>query len=194
MLDSKKRTGIVYAFINKINNKMYIGKTINEYDRLRRHCKDALINTTPFYCAIRKYGWIHFDYVILYKTEGFDKFEIDSLIKQKEKEFIVKYNSTMFGYNLSWGGDGSCGHYPSQETRNKMSKTHTGLKHSAIKMDNAITKRVLQFDLSGNFIKEYFSIAEASRCIGAKEQHISRCCYGQRKKTRGFVWKFKNNS
>ena len=187
----KKTHGIVYAFINKINNKMYIGKTIDEYNRLRRHCKNAYTYHTPFYCAVRKYGWINFNYVVLFEISGVDKILIDKIIKDKEKELIAEYNTIAWGYNLSMGGDGSCGTSPSQETRDKMSTTRKGRKYSIDKYIEGRTKPVLQYDLNGNLIREFFSIVEACRITGAKSQHISRCCKGLRNKTRGYKWAFK---
>jgi len=115
--------------------------------------------------------------------------EIDNIIKIKEKELIAKYNTSSSGYNLTLGGDGCCGHAPSNETRLKMSKSRMG-KKKILREDSLNFKKVKQYSVSGEFICEYPSIAIAARTVGAKQQHISRCCKGQRNKTRGFIWKF----
>lgn len=52
-------------------------------------------------------------------------------------------------------------------------------------------KKVLQYDLNGNFIKEWESGTEVERQLKIDQGHISECCNGKRKKTGGFVWKFK---
>lgn len=52
-------------------------------------------------------------------------------------------------------------------------------------------KAVIQYDLNGNYISEYSSIAEASRSTGAKVAFIYYCCTGQRKSTCGYKWAFK---
>ena len=54
------------------------------------------------------------------------------------------------------------------------------------------TKHVLQFDLEGNFIKEFESVKQACEETGASPSKISMVCSGQRKHTKGFVWKYKN--
>ena len=52
-------------------------------------------------------------------------------------------------------------------------------------------KIVMQYDLKGNFIKEWKSGSEASRQLNIGQANISACCRGLRKQVNGFVWKFK---
>ena len=52
-----------------------------------------------------------------------------------------------------------------------------------------LCKPVLQFDLSGNFIREYFSASEATRITGINK--IPQCCRGERHKAGGYKWKYK---
>ena len=51
-------------------------------------------------------------------------------------------------------------------------------------------KAVLQYDLKGNFIKEYESTREATRQTGAKA--ICEVCKGKRMTSGGFIWRYKN--
>ena len=57
------------------------------------------------------------------------------------------------------------------------------------------SKTVLQYDLSGKFIKEYPSIAEAARSVGTRQNYISKCCSGYSTYTqvKGFQWKLKGS-
>lgn len=53
-------------------------------------------------------------------------------------------------------------------------------------------KKVIQYDLNGNFIKEYSSIKEACKELNIKNKHIGQCCkkhYG-RKTVSGYKWEF----
>jgi group I intron endonuclease len=52
-------------------------------------------------------------------------------------------------------------------------------------------KKVMQFDLRGNLIKEFINITEASKESKAIRQHISKCCKGFRNATGGYMWKYK---
>ena len=54
-----------------------------------------------------------------------------------------------------------------------------------------LCKPVLQYDLNGNFIKEYYGANEASRQTGINCTNICKCCRGERKKTKGFIFKYK---
>ena len=52
------------------------------------------------------------------------------------------------------------------------------------------SKPVLQYDLEGNFIKEWESIAECNR-NGFNQGNIWMCCQGKLKKYKGFIWRYK---
>ncbi|MDE5888957.1 MAG: hypothetical protein K2H20_02950, partial [Bacilli bacterium] len=51
---------------------------------------------------------------------------------------------------------------------------------------------VLQYDLNGNFLKEWDCIADAETTLNIHKS-ISKCCRGQRKSAGGFKWKYKEN-
>ena len=51
---------------------------------------------------------------------------------------------------------------------------------------------VLQYTITGNFIKEYKSLREAAINIGAKSTAgIQSCCVGRLKSSMGYIWKYK---
>ena len=52
------------------------------------------------------------------------------------------------------------------------------------------SKIVYQFDLNGNFIKEYPSYSEATKQTGIG--HIHHVCLGKRKTAGGYKWKYKH--
>jgi hypothetical protein len=60
-------------------------------------------------------------------------------------------------------------------------------------INNKKSKAVLQFDINGGFIKEYYSIAEAGRRIGTVGSNIIFACQGKYSQAGGFIWKYKNN-
>ena len=55
-----------------------------------------------------------------------------------------------------------------------------------------VSKPVLQYDLLGNFIREWPSIMKVERELGIYQGSISMCCLDYRKSAGGFVWRFKN--
>lgn len=52
-------------------------------------------------------------------------------------------------------------------------------------------KQILQYDLNGNFIKEWFSLEQIVRECGFNKPNISSCCHNRSKTAYGFIWKFK---
>lgn len=52
-------------------------------------------------------------------------------------------------------------------------------------------KIVLQYDLNGNFVKEWASINLAAEGTNSNASSISKVCRGIFKKTNNFIWKFK---
>ena len=67
--------------------------------------------------------------------------------------------------------------------KNKLSQYHI--------LANEITKKkIRQYDLQNNFIKEYESISEASRQTGITVASISYSANNKRKKGGGYLWHF----
>ena len=50
------------------------------------------------------------------------------------------------------------------------------------------TTPISQFDLNGNFIKQWASIKEAAQTLNIVESGIAKCCCGKRKKSGGYMW------
>lgn len=67
-------------------------------------------------------------------------------------------------------------------------------KHAVNKnLYNNRVKKVNQYDLDGNFMKQWNSIREAKTKLDLKNAHISQVCQGQRKTAGGFIWKYASN-
>jgi len=98
---------VVYKITNKINKKIYIGKSKLSVDkRWKRHIQNALYYKRKgyFYTAIRKYGQDNFNLEIL------EEIIIESELNNREKYWIKYYqsNNKNIGYNMTEGGDGGC--------------------------------------------------------------------------------------
>lgn len=118
----------IYAIKNKINNKMYIGKSVNVNKRKSYHLW-LLRNNSHFnpklQNAFNKYGEENLEFVILEKC---NKDELDD----KEIKYINRYNTTNNGYNICEGGEGSLGRTLSGETKQKISNANTGRKQDEV--------------------------------------------------------------
>lgn len=60
-----------------------------------------------------------------------------------------------------------------------------------IKKAKSLKKRVLQYDLNGNFINEFKSAKEAGCILNIDNSSIGKSCKGKSKQAGGYVWKYK---
>lgn len=121
----------IYKITNKINNKLYIGKTTskNPLNRWAKHlstAKNKTVNNNTYqvlHKAINKYGKENFIFEIIEECDN----ELFGL--EREKFWIKHYVSFgKNGYNLTKGGDGSSGFRHSQKSKNKMSQSRRGTR------------------------------------------------------------------
>lgn len=118
----ENRAGI-YIIKNKINEKYYIGESLNVKKRIYQHCYGG---DQVLHKAIEKYGIDNFEIYVEY----FDGISKSALI-ELEESLIVKYNSlSPNGYNICSKGNDFSGCVHSDETRSKISLALKGIKRS----------------------------------------------------------------
>lgn len=92
--------GYIYKITNKINNKIYIGQTVQSPNRrLQKHISDSKKIDTHLYRAFNKYGIDNFQLDIIEECK-------DSELDQQEKYWIKYFDSYNNGYNETLGGYG----------------------------------------------------------------------------------------
>lgn len=113
--------GFVYLIENSMNDKLYIGQSINPNVRRKAHfafskkCGNSALKS-----AMRKYGRENFDFVLLETCSSQEE------LNEREIYWIYELNAVSpNGYNLTHGGDS---YVPSEETRRKMSAWQKGKK------------------------------------------------------------------
>ena len=60
------------------------------------------------------------------------------------------------------------------------------------KISIKISKPVLQYKKSGEFVREWKSATDVQRNLGYFHNNISKCCNGIHKSAYGYIWKFKD--
>lgn len=211
--------GYIYCITNLINNKKYIGKTLDSItDRFKEHCQDATRRceeNRPLYRAINKYGKENF------KVELVDSCE-EGELSGKEIYYISVYDTYNHGYNATKGGDGKMLYnhqqiidlYKTGISAEKVAKQvgcHVDTVRKVLKNNNipinkytsAILKpsrRVKQIDENGDLLRIWNSIADAARWISKegisslKLNHIrliiSRSATHKHKLSLGFYWEY----
>lgn len=182
----------VYIHINKINNKKYIGITQQKLKKRWGSNGIGYKNNVYFWRAIKKYGWDNFDHLILFENIN------ELTAKETEKYLISKYNTcnVNYGYNISFGGDGTYGYHHTDETKEKIrikSSQHKHTNETKKLLSNMSSIKVVQLSKSdGSLINIFDSMILAGKETGISDKHISRCCNKERKSTGGFYWMFYN--
>lgn len=125
---TKDSYGVIYKITNTVNNKIYIGQTINFSERYRSHCEVPFRKSDrgynhPIYRAIRKYGINNFTIEIIEYCSPIEE------LNDRETHYIKLYDCLVDsnkGYNLQEGGQNG---KKSKQTRKKMSNSQKGTKN-----------------------------------------------------------------
>lgn len=201
---------IIYKLTNKVNGKVYIGKTERTIkERMDEHIRHNYIVVDK---AIRKYGIDSFVVEVVDSASSIE--ELD----KKEQEWIEKCDCLLpKGYNQTFGGSTSKGFHHRDESKQKMSISKSeaykgegnpfyGKKHSEeskAKMSRSRKGRVLSEEWKEKIGKaqrkkvinldtdEVFdSVKSAAEHYNLKDTHIVRVCKGKRKKTGNYRWSY----
>lgn len=185
MSQNSKKCGI-YQVKNKINNKIYIGQSIDIERRWNQHKygKGSIILKN----AIEKYGLDNFEFTILeeVKTDTKTKEQITEELYKKEQFWFDKQKPYEGGYNINKTAKPNETNF----TRDK----DLGKKISRIKIENNHTgKPIIQYTLDGKFIKEWPSSASVQRELGFNARNVGGCANRNTLTSNGFIWRFKGD-
>lgn len=111
---------------------------------------------------------------IMLESDSYD------FILEKEMEFITLYGRINLKLgslvNLTDGGKGQVNCLYSKKVREKHSKI--------------LSKKVYQYDLEGNFIREWENATIASNNLGIEKTHIGKCCRKIAYTSGGYKWSY----
>lgn len=200
----------IYCIRNKANSKVYIGKAIDIYRRIRQHInllnKKSKDENEHFINAWHKYGRESFEYFVV------EYLPVD-LLKERELYWQRTYKCTDRSKGYNFREDSETGCIVSQETRKKLSEaqikrfsdpkerlksSHTywkdnpeATKEMAKKVSEATIKYYInQYTKDSQFIKRWNSVKEITeQNPNYKWQQIYSVCSGHKPSIYGFVWK-----
>ncbi len=205
----------IYKITNKINDKVYIGKTLNSIQkRWREHLIDSKkrkCEKRPLYSAINKYGEENFE------IEQIEECSHD-ILNERECHWIEYYGSFKNGYNTTIGGDGKP-YLDYDLIYNTYLKTKN-MKQTSILCNCSVdsVRKILEIygitkeeriknqqnsnKVSGHpvakidkYTNEIIAVYESVSAAGkenpkANRQHISKVCKGKRKTAGGYKWQY----
>ena len=197
----------IYTLANN-NGIFYVGKTNNILKRLANHKitygknikLEVLSETHDSWKEEEKY-WIEqlkqWGFILSNKNLGgggpdFNSEETRLLISKNQPR--TKYRNPETNIKIGLSNKGLKKKPCSEERKIKISKANKGKKFNLGKKYNTVNfKPVMQYDLDGNFIKEWKSVREIMQSMGKKENNMSiyRACSGQLDSAYKFKWKYK---
>lgn len=195
----------IYAIVNSLDNKKYIGSTGALRKRFRQHYA-ALIRGKHVNChlqrAVNKYGIDKFYFIVLERCENIPDTLL--LLEQKYLDELGDYNICTVAGKLV--GYTPKGHPLSESQRNNIIKanknriwTEEMRRKKSISSKNSnhiqsVQKIVQKYSLEGVLIEEYPSVMDAARSLGNPKTTrvgIKRCYQGKQKSAYGYIWKLK---
>jgi len=206
----------IYKITNKINDKIYIGKTESSIEkRWKEHLGDFGKKRTekrPLYEAMNKYGVENFSIHLIEETNQ---------PEEREKFYINQYRTYIGfedcnGYNATLGGDGKTYAFQDLESIELLIKMYNDGYNSIgmakvlnldqntvlsklkslgfeVSYNRVRRKAVSQIDKQTNeVIQEFESVEAAAISLGSKtyKGHICQVCSGERKSAYGYKWKY----
>lgn len=177
---NKECYGIVYCIENIINNKKYIGQTIQKLNRrIKMHFYESTyLHRTAnraLYQAIRKYGQENFKSFVLATCNS--KEELD-----EQEIYWIKYYNTLasgIGYNMTAGGQIEKKNHENKETSDALSQVYGG-------------REFLVFDLKGNFVKSEVNQTVFAEEIGCGRPTVNNVLCGRKNQVKGYILIFKD--
>lgn len=172
---------LIYKITNILNGKCYVGQTISKLEqRWYKHCHKSS-GCLALHNAIKLYG-----------KENFTIEQIDTATNQdelnvKEKYWIEYFNCiSPNGYNLKSGGK-DC-----EYTNESIAKMKASLKKVWENKVSPSAIPIYQFDLSGQFIKQWSSATKAAETLKLSQPDIHRCCSNtpHYKSVGGYIWSY----
>lgn len=186
----------VYKIRNKITNMIYVGsasaitngKSRSGFNRRFSHhfyrLQEGNHRNKILQNSWNKYGYSNFEFSIIEICN-----KEDCLIREDYWIKKLKSSDRKFGYNIC--PTSLANYYPKSEDEIKNTINRLTGKKRPMSVVLKISKPLLQYDLDGNFIKEWVSVSEAHRILSIQRQDIGQCCLDRGKMAGGFQWRYK---
>ena len=183
-------TGSIYILIDPFtNHPRYVGQTIRKpSERYNGHICDGSLKRQKTYNV----NWIK----KLKSLNSKPIMEVIDSVPENELNFWEAHYISLYkswGFKLTNGTTGGDACKATEATKLKM-KASSGNTRKRMLLNNPAFKKIkpiLQYDLKGNFIKEWTSSSEAEKELGYLRECVFRACQKESKRYKNSLWRFK---
>ncbi len=175
-------TGYIYMLTSP-EGKRYIGQTLDFERRMRQYTFPSRADISPIYREIHKFGMENFKQEILETVEG-DRDYVENKMNELERQYIEKYDTVKDGLNVRRWDSRNMTFTLSDETRERMRISHTGIKHSKESRQKRAGENAYQGKkvYSEKLGKTFPTLREAAHYAGISNGcKVSECIKGLRK-------------
>lgn len=190
IITANTRYSGIYVIINLVNNKFYVGSSVDLWKRALKHfsnLRKGKHDNQHLQNSYNKYGKKYFIAVEIEKVDNKDN------LTKREQYWMDELDvcNKEIGYNILPKANSTLGHKHSEETKKRMSKAKSNPSQEIRdKIRQSKFKKVVQLTTNGEFIKEWKSISHAGNELKFIQGHISSCCCHTRQTHKGFMWVF----
>lgn len=205
--------------ITSPTDRVYIGQSVNIKKRFLCYKRLDCKKQRRLFYSLRKHGvdshtfevickfdnrihksilnYLEQFYIDAYRTMGKDMLNLSEAgiggymseeSKQRIKDAFSEERKKRYSNERSGEKNYFFGKKHTAETRAKMSEHNSNHKIGA---NNGRARAILQYDLNGNFLKEWDTITNASKELNIFRQAISDNLNGRIRTSGGFIWKYK---
>jgi group I intron endonuclease len=198
----------IYKITNP-NGKIYIGQSIDIEKRWKYYYTLNCKGQTKLYNSLKKYSPKNHVFKVIEEC-------LENVLEERETYYKIQFNSLIEGLNCridgKFGYDSpetkekkricklnnsyAKGHIKTNQTKNQISESLKKLDfYSSPERVKKISKSksilISQFDLEGNFLKEWESAKQAAQILKNKPNgsDIRACIKGIQKTAYGYIWK-----
>lgn len=161
--------------ITSPSGKIYIGQAVNVEARrkLYRRLASNIKPQIALYRSLLKYGFDAHDFDII------ESCPINKL-NERERYWQDYYEVLKYGLNCT---------LTKTETKSGTCSELTKKRKS----EAAPTHPIKQYNLNGNFVRDWNRIIDVEKELGIANQTITSCCKGRKDSAGGFIWRYQDS-
>lgn len=184
----------VYIIKTTFDNRIYVGSSINMYQRWYQHKSLKRTKNYKLTSALKKYGIgkFYIEVLDLVNTTNLSKRDAKQKLLEREQFYLDTLQPfDDQGFNISKIAGSTLGNTFKGRRKTPLPYTHSIESKLARAGKNSWrNKSISQFDSTATLVKTYFNITEAAKEHNTTVQSIVKCCKNKQKTAGEYLWAY----